>query len=1459
MARCLLCLFILAIQAAAGSLETGFAVRFMKRKDNIKVHVRDRTVSDCDPKQQYTPVNLYKHDILVVSVDTDSRACLVNSTAFSEPFNLDNDTYFARLALEGWAVNVTTGNTLFNISLACDDSNINMTVEVMTLNAPGDDMEQCCAGTDPQHDWCHRCGKGQYREGLRCHPCLGDKTTPRTGVFTKDNCICPEGYKNADDKCEKCEQGKFSEIQDHENEGCQSCNNTQLSTGPRATVCPETTPNATNTTVQTYQATQYLRPRQKKCGKECCVPGEYWDAALERCQNCVDGYNYSDTRGAITCESCDMPLDGHEILGCFDGQGSEQKCKKGYYRERGDANPFCMPCPPRKTTASVGSNSETSCMCEEGYIKHGENGCTACQVGKYKQFLSGDECIQCPQHKTTRSQGSTTIEDCVCEYGFYGQNGDALCSRCERRQYQDELGRDKCEECELCLYRGYATGCGGANKGSCEACSNCPGAADGERCDFCGICNFNKTYSVDSLKRSTWFNQTVDKCGVCGGNITEENKYETCHKCPAGTTGEDGPRVCNQTESNRGDGVQYEDIVDASQCRVCDPCAKGTFKNISGGETCQKCPKGKYANDTGLTACYDCEANKTTDAEGSIGVNHCVCDMGYSHAPGTNISGTHACLRCEPGTFNIHLNHHVCSNCSAGEYNDHSMPDSTSCRECRQNTYSYEGAAECVPCENSMTIDAGSPNIESCICNAGYVGTDSGHAPCSACEAGKYQPDIGRSECLNCLAGNFSTGAAVACEVCPEHHWSDDGAHLCKKCAAVCAEDAAKNTNITGLWDNYDSGRPKETGYVQFIPYAEIRGCGSGPGNCDPDACEGHEIVGVDHNVQSSTIMEVLEPFQCATMPYKPGDRVVYNANTQNNLATVTEFRLGYSGNGLHLGGNLLTFAEFYDVYVNFDHNGNTLGVNLENLECVQGRTCGCDVKGRKSVRFVCDYDSNKKWDTLLGCLDCPPCEAGKFATVSGVNKCDDCPTGTYSAAPGASQCDGCVPGTYASTSGLSACTNCSAGSYSAVFNATSADNCTLCARGSYSAVAGASECTQCARGSYADVEGKVACDLCRYWNMPLRLFSDHDLWTQSVNLLKREIVNETTCNTGSKGVEMCCFGVHAIPGFQTTATDTIEYKQELCCTGTSNERWSSDTNVGVHEACTNEVDNECIFQCEYGKFKQDDFSSSCTECAAGKYKDNALVAVAECTSCAQYLGSRSGSSACYNCEAGKVVNNENVCEDCASGKYRGVFMRKSVPQQTSDMVVSETATSDEPDQRHNYVHFHLDINIPASTFNLLDIRIHSKDTMTHFNQPLSRITIYLNKLKVLARTADGASLNEEWLKVWDCGTGSSGYTCASPNLENTLASKNTVDDGDFDYGPHCAWDDDADKFIQCLRSTKQYFEKLEFKATSGIGVLIQNLHLSKRILEIEGIIFTEPAPSLPCKDCPAGSSCVNQ
>ena len=1271
MARCLVCLLLLAAHSAAGSLDTGFAVRFNLVEGHESVHVRDRgaDTDTCDlhPSQSET-VQLHEHDILVVSIAKDSRrSCLVDITAFPEPFNLDNDTNFARLALEGWAVNVTTGNTPFNISLACYDSNINMTVKVMTLNAPGNDMQQCCAGTDPQHDWCHRCGKGQYREGLLCHPCPGRKTTLKTGVFTKDNCICPEGYANTTDECPKCTKGTHSVIQGYQNMGCQPCGTAQPETGPRATACPGSIPDATNPTAQPYQATQYLRPRQEKCDKECCVPGEYWDTGLERCQNCVDGYNYSDTRGATTCQPCQPPQeDGWELLGCFDTQGSRQKCKKGFYRDRDDPSPFCTPCPPRKTTASEGKSDETSCLCEEGYIDDGANGCTACGVGKYNPGLGEDVCTECPQHKTTRSEGSTTIEDCVCDYGFYGEKGAALCSRCERRQYQDELGRLECEECEICPYGGYATGCGGANKGECRECTdaNCERAADGEQCDFCGFCNFNKTYSVDILNRTRWFNSTKDKCDVCGGNITEAKGYEECHYCPAGTSGLDGPWVCGEDGAENKTRAAYEDIVDASQCRDCAPCAVGSFKNTTGLESkkCEACPVGKYADVTGLTACYDCDANKTTASTGSIGVEYCHCEAGFYHNH-TNGTDDHQCFRCEPGTFSEALNHHVCNDCDAGKYNHHMVVDvSDTCLSCERDTWSGPGAAECIECVHSITYHENSTSILDCKCKPGYMNSSNGEGICIPCDPGTYgegypsdrcEPCLegkysnvtaatSNATCSSCDVGTFALAGASACELCPAGKYADArDTGECMRCLAgkysttlaarsntTCRDCPGDSSSLTGSdalsdcvcnqgYTGPDGGLCGECGQGKFKDVTGSVPCENCPVNSDSPAGSDAQtdcICNIGHTGPDGGACQT-----CQSGTYKTGTGSASCQNCPDNSVSPA-------------GSDAQT-----DCACNRGYTGP------------DGGSC-----------HACEQGQYKNVIGSDGCLNCLP----NSGSPAGSDAQTDCLCNTGYTGPNGANCIACLAGTFKSVTGSSICRSCPANSYSPTGSAARADcacnsghtgpnggPCTACAQGKYKAATGAAACQNCpgnsvspagsdaqadcvCNGGYSGPNGGT-CTMC--------VGGKYKAATGSGSCQDCPAGSDSTAGSDAQADCVCNRGYSGPNGGTCTMCVTGKYK---AATGSAS---CQNCPAGSTSPTGSDAEGDCV--CNAGYAGND--GGTCTQCGAGQYEDTATNT---CSYCPSHSTSPAGSDNVNDCQCkpGYTGPDGGVCSACPAGQFKG-------------------------------------------------------------------------------------------------------------------------------------------------------------------------------------------------------------
>ena len=781
-----------AVQAAASAFDNTYAVRF-ESQSSVRVRDHNRIACDLTGLDESNPTaNLHVHDILVISAADTLRACEVNVSDPARTYRLDNNSDFARLVVEGLPKNVTGP---FSISLDCRNTSSPISVQVAIASDPAPEPKSCCAGDAPaNHAWCHRCGKGQYRDGLQCQSCPDGKSTPETGVYTLQQCACPAGYGDEDGRCQKCALGKFRNASSSSSK-CTECpdNSTVAMTEKGATSCLPSLPNATAAAAQPYRPSQYLRPRQRECGKECCVPGEYWNAAERTCANCVDGYNYTAERGATECQPCPDPEPGYEVVGCFAGEGTSRQCPQGYYRERNDASPFCTACPPGTTTRTGEKTSASDCLCAPGYYRDSENtgACLACEEGTYQAGINTESCESCRLHKTTKSKASTSIEDCVCDRGFAGAPGDAVCERCERGSYADELDSVTCTRCTQCEYGGVPSGCGGASPGQrCATCQdeNCPLFALGQRCDDCGQCEFNKTYSLD-LNLMSWFNSQQDVCGECSGKFTQDQGYDTCAKCPAGKTGANGYRICDEGE----DATPEADIGSSAQCRVCQNCEVGTFKDSEGEQTCQRCQIGTYADVAGRTACVLCGANKTTDVLGADDEAYCHCDSGFYHND-TNATDNHQCFRCEPGFYSDATNQRVCSVCEAGTHNNHSahFGDSSYCEQCPDNTFAPKGSADCIACVHAKS-KAGSTNVSDCFCNAGYYKMADSET-CTACAAGTYKSAVGDFACTSCDAGTFAAGAAAtACTTCLENTYAAVGATSCTPCANAKAPPGSTN------------------------------------------------------------------------------------------------------------------------------------------------------------------------------------------------------------------------------------------------------------------------------------------------------------------------------------------------------------------------------------------------------------------------------------------------------------------------------------------------------------------------------------------------------------------------------------------------------------------------------------------------------------------------------------------
>ncbi|KAF8785452.1 Sushi like protein [Argiope bruennichi] len=64
-------------------------------------------------------------------------------------------------------------------------------------------------------------------------------------------------------------------------------------------------------------------------------------------------------------------------------------------------------------------SGDYQCVCDPGYSGTGErNNCKKCTKGTYKSSLATSDCIECPEHSTTPSEGSISFDECTCEVGY---------------------------------------------------------------------------------------------------------------------------------------------------------------------------------------------------------------------------------------------------------------------------------------------------------------------------------------------------------------------------------------------------------------------------------------------------------------------------------------------------------------------------------------------------------------------------------------------------------------------------------------------------------------------------------------------------------------------------------------------------------------------------------------------------------------------------------------------------------------------------------------------------------------------------------------------------------------------------------------------------------------------------------------------------------------------------------
>ncbi|KAJ5068582.1 g protein-coupled receptor-related [Anaeramoeba ignava] len=142
--------------------------------------------------------------------------------------------------------------------------------------------------------------------------------------------------------------------------------------------------------------------RAQSC-KPCYVGTAINDTGSSFCIECKSGY-YADVEGLSECLTCSM---GHQTT----------------------SSSTCDACP----SGTYNSKPASSCdICPSGTYSHsGQTSCTPCEKNFYQNNIGQGSCKSCPINTVTHSDRSSSILECVCKLGMWGNPGED-CKECPK-------------------------------------------------------------------------------------------------------------------------------------------------------------------------------------------------------------------------------------------------------------------------------------------------------------------------------------------------------------------------------------------------------------------------------------------------------------------------------------------------------------------------------------------------------------------------------------------------------------------------------------------------------------------------------------------------------------------------------------------------------------------------------------------------------------------------------------------------------------------------------------------------------------------------------------------------------------------------------------------------------------------------------------------------------------------
>jgi hypothetical protein len=190
-----------------------------------------------------------------------------------------------------------------------------------------------------------------------------------------------------------CNPGEFFDIRSNPPYTCQNCSRGQFQLEYGASSCYECTSGLFSSNVGSSACSQ-------------CPPGLFSaSTGTRQCSTCGAG-RFTINFGASACDNC--PAGKYSLEG----------------------NLTCMNCPNGTFSASGDSTCQ---LCSLGRYSNDSNSkisCNPCPTGRFVNITGASNCLECRELTDTLYEASTSISDCLCQAGYFGDVSIEPCSPC---------------------------------------------------------------------------------------------------------------------------------------------------------------------------------------------------------------------------------------------------------------------------------------------------------------------------------------------------------------------------------------------------------------------------------------------------------------------------------------------------------------------------------------------------------------------------------------------------------------------------------------------------------------------------------------------------------------------------------------------------------------------------------------------------------------------------------------------------------------------------------------------------------------------------------------------------------------------------------------------------------------------------------------------------------------------